>query len=81
MRRWAASDVLIVLVCAAAASSAQHDEDHGAEVRLLESAARVRACKDESGWVGWWVRAFESCTTLHVSMCACLCARSLCWSV
>ena len=53
MRRWAASDVLIVLVCAAAASSAQHDEDHGAEVRLLERAARVRACKDESGWVGW----------------------------
>jgi hypothetical protein len=53
MRRGAfASDVLIVLVCAAAASSAQHDEDHGAEVRAPVRAARVLARKEKSGWVG-----------------------------
>ncbi len=51
MRCWAASDVLIVLVCAAAASSAQHDEDHGAEVRVPMRAARVRARKEKCGWV------------------------------
>jgi hypothetical protein len=49
MRRWAAIDLLIVLVCAAAASSAQHDEDHGAEVRVPVRAARVRACKTKVG--------------------------------
>jgi hypothetical protein len=78
MRRWAASDVLIVLVCAAAASSAQHDEDHGAEVRLLERAARVRACKDESGWVGWCavsvlVRMIAECAECVCGFCVCLC--------
>jgi len=51
MRRGAfASDVLIVLVCAAAASSAQHDEDHGAEVRLCVSV-RLRTLSTSANLV------------------------------